>query len=151
MPIFHISTRPGQTLKNKLNCTRACRALDQGTGNRTWAGARSMHGGSLGAWVTATNQAEIILGEQLKRHRWFSIHPKLQSSPMRPSEAPQLSAKAENRCSERTQSRRLSQSPDSSSKCATMVTSIYLMPWPWGAAPVLISQSPRTRQSLLQW
>jgi hypothetical protein len=35
--IFHISRRAGKTVKNGLNCIRACRAMDEDAGNRTRA------------------------------------------------------------------------------------------------------------------
>lgn len=35
--IFHISRRAGKTVKNGLNCIRACRAMDEDAVNRTRA------------------------------------------------------------------------------------------------------------------
>lgn len=55
-PTPHFSTRAGQTVKKTLNCMCACRTVDEGTCNRTRACARSMHGASLRAWDTVTNQ-----------------------------------------------------------------------------------------------
>jgi hypothetical protein len=49
---LHISRRAGQTVKKWLNCMRACRAMDEDTGNRTRACAWSMHRASLRAWGT---------------------------------------------------------------------------------------------------
>jgi hypothetical protein len=64
-PTPHFSMRAGQIVKKALNCMRACRAVDEGT-RMTQPNTRlraSMHGASLGAWGTTTNQphSEVLI------------------------------------------------------------------------------------------